>query len=92
MFTDVFKRNIWPLLSAALVTFTIQYHETGRVSAWGIAIFLFTYVVMAMALERLNVRWRQRFGARRRSRVAQAVLWLVTAICLYLLFRHFDRT
>jgi hypothetical protein len=91
MFAEVFKRTLWIWVPTALITIVIQYHERGRVSAFGIVVYLITFLVTATAFEGLNAWRRQRFGTSKISGVAQAVLWLAAAICLYLFFRHFDR-
>ncbi|CAE6750739.1 hypothetical protein [Paraburkholderia haematera] len=91
MLTEVFKRSLSLLIPTALILFVIQYHETGRVTAFGIAVSLIALLATGMAVEGLNVLWRQRFGTGKGSRIAQAVLWSAAAVSLYLFFRHMDR-
>ncbi|MEQ5841209.1 hypothetical protein N0A02_17415 [Paraburkholderia acidicola] len=91
MFVEVFKRVLWILVPAALITFVIQYHETGRVSAFGFVVYLIVFLATTMAFEELNAWWRRRFGTSKASGAAQAVIWFVVAVCMYLFFRHFDK-
>ncbi|WP_341318196.1 hypothetical protein WN982_24235 [Paraburkholderia sp. IMGN_8] len=91
MLAEVSKHTLSLLIPTALIFFVIQYHETGRVTAFGIAAYLITFLVTGMAFEGLNVWWRWRFGTGKGSGIAQAVLWSAAAVCLYLFFRHLDR-
>ena len=91
MLVEVFKRTLSLSIPTALIFFVIQYHETGRMTASGIAVFLITFLVTGMAFEGLNVWWGRRFGTGKRSGIVRAVLWSAAAVCLYLFFRHFDR-
>ncbi|SDH94025.1 hypothetical protein [Paraburkholderia phenazinium] len=91
MLAAVFKRTLSLLIPSALIFFVIQYHETGRVTIFGIAGYVFAFLVTGMALDRLNVWWGQRFGTRKGSNIVQALFWLAAAVCMYLFFRHFDR-
>ncbi|NPT53828.1 hypothetical protein [Paraburkholderia elongata] len=91
MLAEVFKRPLSLLIPNALIVFAIQYHETGRMTAFGIAAYLITFLVTGMVIEGLNVWWRRRFGTGKGSGIAQAGLWSAAAVCLYLFFRHFDR-
>ena len=91
MFTEAIKRILWILVPAALITFVIQYRETGKVSALGIVAYVIAFLATTMAFEGLNVLWTRRFGTSKASGAARAAVWFAVAVCMYLFFRHFDK-
>ncbi|MFM0285814.1 hypothetical protein [Paraburkholderia megapolitana] len=91
MFTEAIKRILWILVPAALITFVIQYRETGNVSALGIVVYVIAFLATTMAFEGLNVLWTRRFGTSKASGAARAAVWFAVAVCMYLFFRHFDK-
>ncbi|NPT45635.1 hypothetical protein GNZ12_30805 [Paraburkholderia sp. 1N] len=91
MLVEVFKRTLSLSIPTALIFFVIQYHETGRMTAFGIAASLVIFLVTGMAFEGLNVWWTRRFGTGKGSGIVRAALWSAAAVCLFLFFRHSDR-
>jgi len=91
MLAEVSKRTLSLLIPTALIFFVIQYHQTGRLSVVGIAVYLIAFLLTGMAFETLNVLWRRRFGPGKGPTIAKAVLWLAAVVCMYLFFRHMDR-
>jgi len=91
MLAEIFKRTLSLLIPTALIFFSIQYHETGKVTVLGITAYLIAFLLSGLVIFGLNVWWTRRFGTGKGSSIAKAVLWVIAVICLYLFFRHFDR-
>lgn len=81
-----FKRIVMCLLPALPVTIAVQYLLTGRMGGYAVAITLVASLAMYFASNGLNYMWVRAFGAGRIAVNAQAFLWAILAICLFVFF------
>lgn len=81
-----FKRILMWLLPVVFVTVAAQYHRTGRIEGYAIAITLVASLAMYFTSNGLNHLWVRAFGTGRIAVNALTVLWALLAICLFVFF------
>ncbi|MGF6648332.1 hypothetical protein [Paraburkholderia sp. GAS82] len=80
------KRTLMWSIPAALIFMALQYHDSGKINVYTLAVTLVAFLLWGGALEVLNSWWKRTFCTSTFGLYASAVFWTALAICLFVFF------
>lgn len=82
----LFKRSLTWSIPGALVCMVILYYDSGRISAYAVAVSLVVFGLTGVVFEALNIWWKRAFGTSRFALSMSALFWACMAIGLFIFF------
>jgi hypothetical protein len=73
-------------IPAALIILAVQYHQSGKIGIYAVAITLAISLLGGIASDCLNLLWNRVFGTSRLAVITSADFWAILAICLFVFF------
>lgn len=86
MLALLFRRSLTWSIPGVLICMVILYHDSGKISAYAVAVSLVVFGLTGVIFEALNSWWKRVFGTSRFALTMSAIFWAGIAIGLFSFF------
>lgn len=86
MTTAFFKRSLMFAVPLLLINLALQYHETGTLTGYEVAVKLVVFLLAGVLFEAMDSWRKRRLGKSRFAFTAETAVWTIIAIGLFVFF------